>query len=131
MWCLATDLRFVRRRWRARRARTEGAGYAEAVEHASVPARTTDGLSAALVSAHALQIEVNRALYVDEGLASTAGFASFQRDLERLFRARRGPTGRTPSRTECASISDSASSRIQFLQLDVAFYGYVRQASFH
>jgi N-formylglutamate amidohydrolase len=37
---------------------------------------------------HALQIEVNRALYVDEAnLAPTSGFARLKADLERLFKA--------------------------------------------
>jgi len=36
---------------------------------------------------HALQIEVNRALYVDEAtLEPTAGFARLKADLDRLFR---------------------------------------------
>jgi len=37
---------------------------------------------------HALQIEINRALYFDEGaMRLTAGFATLKADLERLFAA--------------------------------------------
>jgi N-formylglutamate amidohydrolase len=57
---------------------TRNAPYAGGytTEHYGRPAR----------GVHALQIEVNRALYVDEAtLAPTAGFARLKADLERLF----------------------------------------------
>jgi N-formylglutamate amidohydrolase len=49
---------------------------------------TTEHYGAPARGVHALQIEVNRALYVDEvSLTPTAGFAPLKADLERLFAA--------------------------------------------
>ena len=52
---------------------------------AATPPSTTAGRGRGV---HALQIEVNRALYLDEAtLAPTARYASLKADLERLFAA--------------------------------------------
>jgi N-formylglutamate amidohydrolase len=52
---------------------------------------TTEHYGRPVRGVHALQIEVNRALYVDEAtLAPTAGFAALKGDLERLFRTLAG-----------------------------------------
>jgi N-formylglutamate amidohydrolase len=62
--------------YRVARITPYAGGYT--TEHYGAPARGT----------HALQIEVNRALYMDEAtLALTAGFAGLKADLERLFAA--------------------------------------------
>jgi N-formylglutamate amidohydrolase len=63
-------------------------GYAVARNTPYAGGYTTEHYGAPTRGVHALQIEVNRALYVDEAtLAPTAGFAALKADLERLFAA--------------------------------------------
>jgi N-formylglutamate amidohydrolase len=65
-----------------------GLGYAVARNAPYAGGYTTEHYGAPARGVHALQIEVNRALYVDEAtLAPTAGFAALKADLERLFAA--------------------------------------------
>jgi N-formylglutamate amidohydrolase len=63
-------------------------GYAVSRNTPYAGGYTTEHYGRPARGVHALQIEVNRALYVDETtLAPTAGFARLKGDLERLFRA--------------------------------------------
>jgi N-formylglutamate amidohydrolase len=63
-------------------------GYAVSRNTPYAGGYTTEHYGRPARGVHALQIEVNRALYVDEAtLAPTAGFAALKADLERLFRA--------------------------------------------
>ena len=49
---------------------------------------TTEFYGAPAVGVHVLQVEINRALYLDERtLEANAGFARLKRNLERLFEA--------------------------------------------
>ena len=62
-------------------------GYAVSRNTPYAGGYTTEHYGRPARGVHALQIEVNRALYVDEAtLAPTAGFARLKGDLERLFR---------------------------------------------
>ncbi len=66
----------------------KGLGYAVSRNTPYAGGYTTEHYGRPARGVHALQIEVNRALYVDEAtLAPTAGFARLKGDLERLFRA--------------------------------------------
>ena len=63
-----------------------GLGYAVARNAPYAGGYTTEHYGSPARGVHALQIEVNRALYVDEeSLAPTEGFARLRGDLERLF----------------------------------------------
>jgi len=63
-------------------------GYAVSRNTPYAGGYTTEHYGRPARGVHALQIEVNRALYVDEAtLAPTADFARLKGDLERLFRA--------------------------------------------
>jgi N-formylglutamate amidohydrolase len=62
-------------------------GYAVARNTPYAGGYTTEHYGRPARGVHALQIEVNRALYVDEAsFAPTAGFARLKTDLERLFK---------------------------------------------
>jgi N-formylglutamate amidohydrolase len=62
-------------------------GYAVARNAPYAGGYTTEHYGAPARGVHAVQIEVNRALYVDEAsLAPTAGLAGLKADLERLFK---------------------------------------------
>lgn len=66
-------------------------GYAVSRNMPYAGGYTTEHYGRPARGVHALQIEVNRALYVDETtLAPTAGFAALKGDLERLFKALAG-----------------------------------------
>ena len=63
-----------------------GLGYAVARNAPYAGGYTTEHYGTPARGVHAVQIEVNRALYVDEAtLAPTPGFARLKADLERLF----------------------------------------------
>jgi N-formylglutamate amidohydrolase len=63
-----------------------GLGYAVARNAPYAGGYTTEHYGRPARRVHALQIEVNRALYVDEAsLVPTPGFARLKADLERLF----------------------------------------------
>jgi N-formylglutamate amidohydrolase len=68
-----------------------GLGYAVSRNTPYAGGYTTEHYGRPARGVHALQIEVNRALYVDEAtLAPTAGFARLKGDLQGLFRALAG-----------------------------------------
>jgi N-formylglutamate amidohydrolase len=66
----------------------EGMGYRVARNAPYAGGYTTEFYGKPSEGVHALQIEINRAVYLDEtALAPNAGFARLKRDLERLFMA--------------------------------------------
>lgn len=77
--CSGAVARAVERAWR-------DLGYAVARNSPYAGGYTTEHYGAPGRGVHALQIEINRALYVDEAsLEPTAGFFRLKADLERLF----------------------------------------------